>query len=263
MDQQPPAPQNLVEVKFSLALAGGQLSVTTLVPAGPSNLVQILPLLQGLDDTFIDDVSSDLAASGQPISCKQGCAHCCYQAVPISLVEAEALAEWIRTLPADQQQELARRFRETLLNLSAAGLTESMAHEDWHSPTEAALNLALDYLYQRIPCPFLEDGSCSIYPIRPFACREYLVTSAPEHCFDPSTLQVKGVPLPRSFFPMLKQISAEGDETARGWIPLVFLLNWMEAGSHFNQTGSATGPEVLFSFLQRMSTPKPPAPQDA
>jgi len=69
--------------------------------------------------------------------------------------------------------------------------------------------------------------------------------------------------LPRSFFPMLKQISAEGDETARGWIPLVFLLNWMEAGSHFNQTGSATGPEVLFSFLQRMSTPKPPAPQDA
>jgi len=259
MDQQPPAPQNLVEVKFSLNLSGGQLSATVQVPAGPSNLVQILPLLQALDDTFIDDVSSELAAAGQPISCKQGCNHCCYHVVPISLVEAEALAEWIRTLPADQQQELARRFRETLGKLAAAGLMESVAHEDWLSPTQDATKRALDYLYQRIPCPFLEDGACSIYPIRPFACREYLVVSAPEHCFDPATRQIKGVQLPRRFFTLLGQISAETEETARGSIPLVFLFDWMESGSHFNQTGTPTGPEVLYDFLQRMSTPKPPA----
>jgi Fe-S-cluster containining protein len=263
MDQQPPAPQNLVEVKFSLSLAGGQLSATVQVPAGASNLVQILPLLQGLDDAFIDDAASELAAAGQPISCKQGCNHCCYHAVPISLVEAEALAEWIRTLPADQQQELARRFRETILKLSAAGFMESLAQDDWLSPTEDAARRALDYLYQRIPCPFLEDGSCSIYPIRPFGCREYLVVSAPEHCFDPVTRQIKGVQLPRKFFPMLGQICAETDEKARGWIPLVFLFEWMEAGSHFNQIGPATGPEVLYDFLQRMSTPKPPAPSNA
>jgi Fe-S-cluster containining protein len=263
MDQQPPPSQNLTEVKFSIQFGGGQLSATVQVPAGPSNLVQILPLLHGLDDTFIDDVFSELASAGQPISCKRGCAHCCYQAVPISVVEAEFLAEWIRTLPIDQQQELARRFRETVLKLSAADLTESLAHMVWNSPTEATFNLALDYLYQRIPCPFLEDGACSIYPIRPFACREFLVTSSPEHCFDPGTRQIKGVQLPRKFFTMLRQICAETDEKARGWIPLVFLFEWMEAGSHFNQIGPATGPEVLYDFLQRMSTPKPPAPSNA
>jgi Fe-S-cluster containining protein len=263
MDQQPAAPQNVVQVNFALALSGGQLSATVQVPAGPSNLVQILPLLRGLDDAFIDDAASELAAAGQPISCKQGCNHCCYQAVPISLVEAEALAEWIRTLPEDQQQELARRFRETILKLSAAGLTENLDHMVPNGPGEAAVKLAFDYLYLRIPCPFLEDGACSIYAIRPFACREYLVTSAPEHCFDPGTRQVKGVQLPRRFFTLLKESATEADETARGWIPLVFLFDWMEAGSHFNQTGSATGPEVLYDFLQRMSTPKPPAHPDA
>jgi Fe-S-cluster containining protein len=262
MDQQPAAPQNLVEVKFSLNLGGGQLSATVPVPAGPANLVQILPLLQGLDDTLIEDVSSDLAASGQPISCKQGCAHCCYQAVPISLVEAEALAEWIRTLPEEQQRELARRFRETAQKLSAAGLTESLAHMVQHNPTEATVRLALDYLYQRIPCPFLEGAACSIYPIRPFACREYLVTSAPEHCFDPANRQINGVRLPRSFFTLLKQLSAEADKTSEGWIPLVFLFDWMEAGSHFNRIGPATGPEVLYGFLQRMNNPQPPKPSD-
>jgi len=239
------------------------LSATVQVPAGPSNLVQILPLLQGLHDTFIDDAASELAAAGQPISCKQGCNHCCYQAVPITLVEAEAFAEWIRTLPEDQQLELSRRFRETILRLSAAGLTENLTHLVRHSPDEAASKLALDYLYQRIPCPFLEDGACSIYPIRPFACREYLVTSEPEHCFDPGTRQIKSVELPRSFFTLLKQFSAEAEDTSPGWIPLVFLLEWMAAGSHFNQIGPATGPEVLYQFIQRMSTPKPPAPPDA
>ena len=262
MDQQPTAAQNFVEVKFSLSLAGGQLTAAVQVPAGPSNLVQILPLLQGLDDTFIEDASSDLAAAGQPISCQKGCNHCCHQAVPISLVEAEALANWIRILPDEQQQELARRFRETLAKLSAAGLKENLDQIVRQTPGEATAKLAFEYLYQRIPCPFLEDGACSIYPIRPFACREYLVTSAPEHCYDPATRQVKGVQLPRRFFSLLERISAESDPTSPGWIPLVFLFDWMEAGSHFNQIGPATGPEVLYGFLQLMSTPKPPAPPD-
>jgi Fe-S-cluster containining protein len=36
-----------------------------------------------------------------------------------------------------------------------------------------------------MPCPFLEDESCSIHPDRPLVCREYLVTSPAELCAGP------------------------------------------------------------------------------
>ena len=110
--------------------------------------------------------------------------------VPLSIFEAEALTNWIRSLPEERQQELAQRFHQALLKLAAGGLIERMVTEDWLAETESARKLVLDYFYQRVPCPFLEDESCSIHSIRPLICREYLVSSSPEHCADPAKLQI-------------------------------------------------------------------------
>lgn len=73
--------------------------------------------------------------------CSNGCSHCCYMGVAISDGEAKAIS----------------RFTG-----------RQMHHKG------KALEFALEYdakQYATIPCTFLEDGKCSIYPVRPIACR--------------------------------------------------------------------------------------------
>jgi Fe-S-cluster containining protein len=255
MDQ---PPEETVSVDFTIGIDGGKFTATAVVPAGQTNLTRILPVLQALDNAFIDGVVTQVNQAGLAISCKAGCGACCRQMVPISIFEAEALGAWIRTLPESRQRELALRFHQALLKLAASGLIDRMVNGDWLSETESARQLSLDYLYQRVPCPFLENESCSIHPIRPLICREYLVTSAPEHCFDPATLKVGPVHLPLNFSRILNVIGAELEQDSRGWIPLLFLFAWMESGARPGEAVAGSGPQVLYEFVKRMNLAQSP-----
>jgi Fe-S-cluster containining protein len=51
------------------------------------------------------------------------------------------------------------------------------------------------YAQLNILCPFLKEGTCSIYPVRPFVCSEYVVSSPSEKCkpsIDNMTIILKG-----------------------------------------------------------------------
>lgn len=251
-------PQETVSVEFTVGIGDGKFTATAVVPAGQTNLTQILPVLQSLDDSLIGGVTAQLNQAGLAVSCKAGCGACCRQMVPLSIFEAETLSAWIRTLPESRQQELAGRFHQALLSLAAAGLIDRMVNEDWLAETESARQLALDYFYKRVPCPFLEDESCSIHPIRPLICREYLVTSPPQYCVDPATLQVAPVRLPLNFSRILNVIGAEVERDSRGWIPLVFLFAWMKSGARPGEAVAGAGPQVLYEFLKRISQARSP-----
>jgi Fe-S-cluster containining protein len=255
MDEQP---LETVSVEFTVGIGDDQFTATAAVPAGRTNLTQILPVLQSLDNSIIAGVASQLNETGLSISCKAGCGACCRQMVPLSIFEAEALSTWIRTLPEPHQQELARRCDQALRKLASAGLIDRMVNEDWLAETDSARQLAIDYLYQRIPCPFLEDESCSIHPIRPLVCREYLVTSHPDHCFDPAALKVDPVFLPLNLSRVLNVIGAELEQDSRGWIPLLFLFAWMESGAHPGEAIAGDGPQVLYEFVKRIDQARAP-----
>ena len=152
-------PQETVSVEFAVGIGDGKFTATAVVPAGQTNLTQILPVLQSLDDSLISGVTAQLNQAGLAVSCKAGCGACCRQMVPLSIFEAETLSAWIRTLPESRQEELAGRFHQALLSLAAAGLIDRMVNEDWLAETESARQLALDYFYKRVPCPFLENES--------------------------------------------------------------------------------------------------------
>jgi len=244
--------QETITVEFKVGLGDGRVKMTAAVPAGQTNLTQLLPVIQSIDDSFIAGITSQLSQAGRKVSCKAGCGACCRQMVPISIFEAEALADWIRTLPKPRQLELSNRFHQALLKLSAAGLIDRLVNEDWLAETEAARQLALDYLYQRTPCPFLEDESCSIHPFRPLICREYLVTSPAEHCFDPATMKAEPVPMPLHLSRVLDRLGAEVEGDARGWIPLIFLMAWMKSGARPGEAVAGTGEQVLYEFVKRM-----------
>jgi Fe-S-cluster containining protein len=262
MDELPSETRETVTVEFTIGLDAGKFTATATVPAGRTNLTQILPVLQAIDDSLIAGVGSQLNQVGRTISCKAGCGACCRQMVPISIFEAEALVAWIRTLPEARQQELRHRFDSALRKLASAGLIDRMVNEEWLAETESARKLALEYLYQRVPCPFLEDESCSIHPFRPLICREYLVTSPPEHCYDPATLKCDPVPMPLYFSRALNRIGAELEHDSRGWIPLLFLFAWMKAGAHPGEAISGEGPQVLYEFVKNLSQGRPPSEQE-
>jgi len=258
MGEQTPVPAETVTVEFSIGLREGTFRARAVVPAGQTNLTQILPVLQAIDDSQIAGVASQLSQIGRTISCRAGCGACCRQMVALSIFEAEALTNWIRSLPEARQQELERRFDEALRKFAASGFIDRLINEDWLAETESARQMAVEYLHQRIPCPFLQNESCSIHPIRPLVCREYLVTSPAENCYDPGTLKVEPVPLPLRFARALSRIGANLENDSRGWIPLIFLFAWMKAGAHPGDSVSGEGPDVLYEFIKNLEPGQPP-----
>ncbi|MGB0123133.1 MAG: YkgJ family cysteine cluster protein [Silvibacterium sp.] len=84
------------------------------------------------------------------VVCKEGCNWCCYQSVHVSAPEAFRIAGFLMALQETARTEAVDRLRE--LDRRTRGLT----------PAERA---AL-----KPPCPFLSDGRCMIYPVRPLNC---------------------------------------------------------------------------------------------
>jgi len=89
-----------------------------------------------------------------PIACKSGCIHCCYN--QIALTEPEALVLGMYLLETRNQEQLKDLSARTL------ALTESLKGKSWHD---------IGMARHRLPCLFLQNGNCSVYPARPFACR--------------------------------------------------------------------------------------------
>ncbi len=58
---------------------------------------------------------------------------------------------------------------------------------------EDQIGLQMKVFQERKACPFLIDGECSIYPVRPLMCRTHQVDQAPELC--ESNPQRTGSPL--------------------------------------------------------------------
>ncbi|HTZ90221.1 MAG TPA: YkgJ family cysteine cluster protein [Alloacidobacterium sp.] len=253
-----PEPSSTVEVAFSLCIGEGTLNASLTVPAGKTTLTELLPILQNFDSGMIDRVVGEATDAGHPVSCRKGCGACCRQMVPLSIFEAEFLSNWFSTLPAERQAELEERFRRGLTKLKEAGVLDKIMDQSWGTDEKSFVQMAVDYFHAGVPCPFLEDESCSIHPIRPLICREYLVTSPPELCNDPSKHQISAIHLPLMPSLALYSIGKELTQDTRGWMPLIFLLAWAKRGLKPGDYYSGTGQEVLRTFMEHLTT-EPPA----
>lgn len=109
-----------------------------------------------------------------------------------------------------------------------------------------------DYFALGVPCPFLEDESCSIHPERPLTCREYLVTSPAEHCAKPTPVAVEGVHLPGSLWMAFARLCDPSPEAEPiGWVPLVLAPEW--AASHREGPPLRPAPDVLRELIARFT----------
>jgi len=253
-----PESSNAVEVSFSLRIGEGTLNASVAVPAGKTTITNLLPVLQDFDSRMINRVVDEAAEAGQPISCRKGCGACCRQMVPLSIFEAEFLGDWFNALPKERQAELEERFHRGLIRLKEAGVLDKIMNPNWGLDEKSFVQMAVDYFHAGVPCPFLEDESCSIHPIRPLVCREYLVTSPAELCQDPSIHQLSAINLPLRPSQALYKIGQELTHDARGWMPLIFLLAWSRRGLKPGDYYPGTGQEVLRVFMEHLTT-EPPA----
>lgn len=238
------------EIKVPVGRA--TLRATVQLPASRTTLTELLPILQGIENAVVDQVTAEAQAAGRPISCRAGCGACCRQLVPLSLFEAEAMTEWLKTLPEERLAALRGRFQAALSALRDTGVIERILDGQWMHDEEINTRLNLDYFYAGVPCPFLENESCSIHPVRPLSCREYLVTSSPELCKDPGAHAIAGLPLPIRLSKTLFAFGREIEKDKRGWIPLVFLLAWGKSGDKPGEFVAGSGPEVLNLFLREL-----------
>ena len=244
-----------VNVTFRVSTAQGGLTGTVEVPTAVVTPTQLLPILQKLTNALVNDAGRALAEEGKPISCREGCAACCRQMVPISPFEAEALADWIRSLPDTSRADLAARFRSALLALNERGTLGRLTEVLCSGEGLGSKSLAKDYFGAWVDCPFLIDERCGIHPIRPLACREYVVVSPPEYCADPfdESQKVQGVLLAVQPSAAMSRLAAESSGQAHGAIPLVLLFEWMAQDQRPGQHLSGPGPQVFERMVAALS----------
>ncbi len=240
-----------------LNLGGMRVEIDLTVPTVPVRPTAVLPVLHGLWTAIENGLVEDVERQGQRISCRAGCGACCRQLVPISRLEARRLAELVAELPEPRRSVVRHRFSEALQRLDESGLLEELRHpERVGSDDRAPLGMA--YFRLGIPCPFLEDESCSIHADRPLACREYLVTSPAQNCANPTKDNIEGVPMPVRLSGALARFAESTTDGSGTWVPLVRAMEWVE--SHPDQSPERPGPEwvdLLFRELTGRQIPPP------
>lgn len=154
---------------------------------GPASLSvrETAELLRKHADDRIGALLERTAASGSPSRCRAGCDACCHQLVMVTPMEAHAIDQYLDTHPnvrsgLDRGLEAWRGALAEHPEL-AAGL-DDLAAAGGYPEEEDGGRLEEVYWSARLPCPFLASGHCTIYPVRPFSCREHHVVSAPELC---------------------------------------------------------------------------------
>ena len=108
-------------------------------------------------DQLIESLLKMAARNGIRVDCRKGCSRCCQQPVFANSYELQFLGEFVKKkFSPEEQAAILRRAKEK--NYRTSQLSG-----------KAILN-------NKMPCPLLKDSACSVYPVRPLACRIYLST---------------------------------------------------------------------------------------
>ena len=247
--------------RATLRIGAQPVDLEMTVPAAPVRLHRMLPVFQQLTDMFVEASAGLAATDGRTVSCKAGCGACCRQAVPISEAEVQQIAELVAAMPEPRRSEIRARFAAGVERIRAIGWFEAMDGSTAavrSTPSEEAKQeltaLALQYFRQGVPCPFLEDESCSIHADRPLACREYLVASPAENCRALASGTVRKIEMVLKPSRLLRRISQTGRFGPNRFLSLIQALEL--AQKHPQEPEERAGPEWMADFFRELEPPK-------
>ncbi len=235
-----PLRSDMVTGSIVLKIANEPQAFQITLPGGPCTIKELLPIMRSFGSLMSDRGEAAEAKRGRKVSCRPHCGACCRQLVPISHDEAIAVAELVESMPEPRRSTIRQRFADAIEKVKAAGMIDRI-----DGSNERDKDTGVAYFRLGIPCPFLEDESCSIYHDRPVVCREYLVTSPPENCAALVPGKIAGVPLPAQ--PMRALMRLEAD---RGWTSLTYALLRAEQSPPLKPRGD--GPKILRDFVEAL-----------
>jgi Fe-S-cluster containining protein len=247
--------------RFEVALntPAGRLTTAIDVPTGFIPITAIVPVTRRLGDEAAQLEIQQATAAGQTISCRKGCAACCRMLVPVSAPEAFALREYVEQLPTERRTPLLTRLNDTKERLTREGLWDRLtdvAEASRPVPDEELDPINQSYYALRIPCPYLEDETCSIYEARPAACRELLVTSPAELCQDMVQNPISPLPISMRIGSILGLLWGTLTSSPPRLIPLPMALEWAERHEEDSRTtwpGSSLLDQVLDNMWRFLS----------
>ncbi len=215
--------------------------------------MDLVPTALEFTDILVKRANAREKRKGRSVSCKAGCGTCCYQMVPLSPPEAIWIAELVDYLEKTEWKGISRKFGEIEQVLINHGMVEELLNPDYSD--DVALDVAKRYFWLKIPCPFLKDNSCGIYPYRPVACREYNVTSPSEYCADPYSNDVVKVPMPLPLSAPLARLTAKMTGARPMLVPLTLALSWYSKNRELTQK-RWPGTQLLQRFLSEIGGKK-------
>jgi len=138
---------------------------------------------------YDDYQRESVAASGDTLSCKEGCwICCCHYAEDVYSFEAELIASHVKKLPAEARMRIEESCEAAVYKFERLkdivrdklSLDEYRPFSEEADPDEILLN---SYYRLRNRCPFLDPANrCAIYRIRPLTCRAYINLGDPSVC---------------------------------------------------------------------------------
>lgn len=250
--------EEMVSGDLQLEIGGEHFEVSMTIPAGAVKPGRMLPVLQNLTNTIVARGVERSVENGKPISCKAACGACCRQPLLISEAEAFALADLVGKMPEERRNIIEQRFhdgRKHFEELSWFDRFDEMSAEAKKGKSDELgqrfVALLSEYIAEGIPCPFLENESCSIYHDRPLICREYLVTSPAENCVAPrpetiEKLKISGSPS-RAFASLVRT------ENVKTPSELLLIRSLEFAETHADRFESRVGPEWADDFFRKLT----------
>ena len=135
-------------------------------------------------------LQQEVASTGVKISCSRGCAYCCNQFVVASLQECEGITYYLyqHDKVLDHFIRAFGDWRGNILKIenSFRKINELGEKINLGQATDEDRRLFDEesrvYARQNNPCPFLVEGACSIYEVRPYICANYFSVSPPDWC---------------------------------------------------------------------------------
>jgi len=248
--------EDLITGNVKITIGGRPVAIELTVPSKNVKSRRMLPVFQGISDLFSEIGEKEVAAGGEKISCKKGCAACCRQLIPLAEIETHHIAELVESMPEPTRAEIKERFKKAWHHFTKIGWIDRLDASAVASHQERQ-SLAVEYFHENIPCPFLEEESCLIHENRPLACREYLVTSPAEYCFALSGEKIKMVSLPAKPSETVREITNSGNlNQIVNFVPLVLALEW--AKRFPDESPENTGEQWMAKFFTRLTKSEVP-----
>jgi Fe-S-cluster containining protein len=239
-------------LRIALKVPEGTLRAAIALPPAPMRLAELAMGFMGFSEQLVQLAVDREAKEGREVSCKKGCGACCRQVVPLSPPEAWLVADVVAGTAPARRAEVLAVFEQARAALSQSGFGEALRGPI--RSKEEMVRLAVQYFGLGVPCPFLRDESCSIYPYRPSMCREYLVTSPPEQCATLGRTPVDRIPVGVRLSEALANLAGKLLGRDPEVVPLTLALDW--AKDHEEEGRRTWDPRFLFESLVAELSPK-------